>query len=234
MITISGVGMEDKFVLEVEPICDCGCEMEGGDGFEHVSDHCSYQGDSVCGECQCYSDAKGKNRFWGTNCQCEGNQTSSVNPESNCRFVTLKNSIICTHDFFRPPASGPSSPLCSGRGSCECGKCVCEKNESMNIYGQFCECDDKSCDRSLSGLVCGGHGRCDCGRCECDAGWTGPACDCLAEVTQCLSPDGGICSGHGDCVCGQCKRCDDGYSGQFCSECITCPDKFSFFCGIPL
>ena len=44
-------------------------------------------------------------------------------------------------------------------------------------------------------------------------------------MTDCLSPDGQICAGHGECVCGQCKRCDDGYSGQFCSECQTCPDK---------
>ena len=51
VITISGVGMEDKFVLEVESICDCGCEVEGSEGFEHVSEHCSYLGISVCGEC---------------------------------------------------------------------------------------------------------------------------------------------------------------------------------------
>lgn len=44
-------------------------------------------------------------------------------------------------------------------------------------------------------------------------------------MTQCLTPDGQICSGHGECVCGQCKRCEDGYSGQFCSDCYTCPDK---------
>ena len=47
----------------------------------------------------------------------------------------------------------------------------------------------------------------------------------MNDVSQCLSHDGKMCSGHGECVCGQCKRCDDGYSGQFCSECETCPDK---------
>ena len=93
----------------------------------------------------------------------------------------------------------------------------------MNISGQYCQCDDRSCPLSLSGVLCGGHGQCHCGQCECDAGWTGDACDCSSEVSACLSPDGVTCSGHGSCVCGECK-CEDEYSGQLCSDCETCPD----------
>jgi hypothetical protein len=139
-----------------------------------------------------------------------------------CTMIVL---ICINYDISRPHASSSSSPVCSGRGSCECGNCVCDKSNTTIIYRQFCECDDSSCDRSLSGLLCGGHGLCNSGRCERDACWTGPACDCSNDVSQCLSPDGKICSGHGECLCGQCKRCDDGYSGQFCSECETCPEN---------
>ena len=228
VITISPVGMEDQFVVEVEPICDCDCNIEGSDGYEYTSEYCNYHGNSICGECLCFDRPEQGDKFFGSNCECSGSHTNPLNPESTCRCEAsaCQPIIFTSYNYIsRAPGAGPSSQLCSGRGSCDCGKCVCDKSNTTNIYGQFCECDDNSCDRSLSGLVCGGHGQCECGQCECDAGWTGPACDCRDDVTQCLSPDGQICSGHGECVCGQCKSCDDGYSGQFCSECQTCPDK---------
>ena len=51
--------------------------------------------------------------------------------------------IVCL--LPRPPTSSPSAPLCSGRGSCECGKCSCRTPQT--VTGEFCECDDTSCDR---------------------------------------------------------------------------------------
>ena len=47
---------------------------------------------------------------------------------------------------------GGSSQLCSGHGSCECGKCACQRSFS----GQFCECDDSNCAKSNQQL-CGGR-----------------------------------------------------------------------------
>ena len=38
------VGMEDTLTVEVEPLCDCGCEVEGNPGFEFTSEHCDYHG----------------------------------------------------------------------------------------------------------------------------------------------------------------------------------------------
>ena len=89
VIAISGVGMEDKLVVEVEPICDCGCNMEGGEGYEAGSEYCNYQGDTVCGECRCAQNTEQGGSFWGNNCQCEANHTSHGNPESSCRFVSV-------------------------------------------------------------------------------------------------------------------------------------------------
>lgn len=44
---------------------------------------------------------------------------------------------------------------CSGRGVCECGRCVCEQSRLGTIYGEYCEVDDFSCPYK-GGLLCGG------------------------------------------------------------------------------
>lgn len=41
---ISPVGMEDKLVIDIEPICDCDCGVEGSDGYEYISEYCDYHG----------------------------------------------------------------------------------------------------------------------------------------------------------------------------------------------
>merc|ERR1719175_508774 len=147
-------------------------------------------------------------KFFGRNCECSGNHTNPLNPESTCR----------------PSTSSPSAPLCSGRGSCECGKCICHTPDT--VTGQFCECDDTSCDRSPSGELCSGRGDCKCGQCNCAPGWSGSACDCKEDESNCMDPVSGlVCAGHGQCVCGACKCKDDGYSGPHCSVCPVCPDQ---------
>ncbi|KAL0614492.1 Integrin beta-like protein 1, partial [Plecturocebus cupreus] len=42
--------------------------------------------------------------------------------------------------------------LCSGKGSCHCGKCICSAEE-WYISGEFCDCDDRDCDKH-DGLIC--------------------------------------------------------------------------------
>lgn len=44
---------------------------------------------------------------------------------------------------------------CSGRGVCECGRCVCEQSRLGTVYGKHCELDDFSCPYE-GGLLCGG------------------------------------------------------------------------------
>ncbi|CAH2093779.1 unnamed protein product [Euphydryas editha] len=51
----------------------------------------------------------------------------------------------------RPPDGPPSTPECSGRGSCICGRCFCNANPdpahpSKAIMGEYCEYDNFSCD----------------------------------------------------------------------------------------
>lgn len=114
-----------------------------------------------------------------------------------------------------------NTPVCSSRGVCRCGMCVCDSTRFGNIYGKFCEMDDFSCPYD-GGLVCGGHGRCVRGECVCFSGWTGEACACRESTDSCVSDDGYICGDRGRCVCGKCVCDDPRRSGAFCEKCPMC------------
>ena len=49
------------------------------------------------------------------------------------------------------PDNSSSGPECSDRGECVCGKCECHTGGAYNITGQYCECDSRQCDRSVTG-----------------------------------------------------------------------------------
>ncbi|XP_061738790.1 integrin beta-8 isoform X2 [Nerophis ophidion] len=110
---------------------------------------------------------------------------------------------------------------CSGRGVCECGRCVCEQSRLGAVYGKYCQVDDFSCPYG-GGLLCGGRGMCVSGECVCEDGWTGDSCGCSLAVATCQSPDGSLCSGRGKCVCGRCVCDGRGYSGDLCDRCPAC------------
>ncbi|XP_030645289.1 integrin beta-8 [Chanos chanos] len=112
-------------------------------------------------------------------------------------------------------------PLCSDRGTCTCGKCLCDRSSLGTIYGKFCERDDFSCPYA-GGVSCAGHGQCVSGVCLCQPGWTGESCMCPVSTETCLSGDGLICSGHGKCVCGRCVCDSPQHSGSLCDKCPTC------------
>ena len=93
----------------------------------------------------------------------------------------------------------------------------------QEISGDYCECDNYSCDR-YNGELCSGpdHGECVCGKCKCNSEWEVEgysACECRASNESCITPFGEhimkVCSGHGECVCGAC-RCEEGFSGRWC------------------
>uniref|UniRef100_A0AAQ5YBQ1 Integrin beta n=1 Tax=Amphiprion ocellaris TaxID=80972 RepID=A0AAQ5YBQ1_AMPOC len=110
---------------------------------------------------------------------------------------------------------------CSGRGVCDCGRCVCEQSRLGTVYGKYCEMDDFSCPYE-GGLLCGRRGVCVSGECVCDDGWTGESCGCPVSTATCQSLNGLICSGRGRCVCGKCVCDDPKHSGDFCERCPAC------------
>ena len=109
-------------------------------------------------------------------------------------------------------------------------------NSFQVVSGDYCECDNFSCDR-YNGELCSGpdHGECVCGKCKCNSEWDVEgytACECKASNETCITPFGEhinkLCSGHGECECGECrcKETEEGqYSGKWCEECPTCPGK---------
>uniref|UniRef100_A0A3P8ZWV9 Integrin beta-like protein 1 n=1 Tax=Esox lucius TaxID=8010 RepID=A0A3P8ZWV9_ESOLU len=146
----------------------------------------------------------------------------------------------------------PDGLICSGRGECNCGACVCQVAEPGNYYGPRCECHDWVC-ATYDGKTCGGHGECYCGKCECDEGRYGEACqyqeDCNLTRKKskelCRNPQGVVCSNAGSCQCGSCMcHNPDGrglITGQFCecddSECLdedtgeVCGGHGQCYCG---
>ncbi|OWK14555.1 ITGB3 [Cervus elaphus hippelaphus] len=118
-------------------------------------------------------------------------------------------------------------PICSQRGECLCGQCVCHSSDFGKITGKYCECDDFSCVR-YKGEMCSGHGQCSCGDCLCDSDWTGYYCNCTTRTDTCMSSNGLLCSGRGKCECGSCVCIQPGSYGDTCEKCPTCPDACTF------
>ncbi|XP_057211440.1 integrin beta-8 isoform X1 [Triplophysa rosa] len=149
-------------------------------------------------------------------CGCGCTEAGRCHDDSNstaCSEDMGKGMDVCREDGTKP--------VCSGRGTCRCGTCVCDSSRLGNIYGKFCEMDDFSCPYER-GLVCGGRGQCVSGECVCQPGFTGKTCDCPVSTETCVSDDGSICGGLGKCVCGRCVCDDPRRSGTFCEKCHTC------------
>ncbi|NXU60552.1 ITB6 protein, partial [Horornis vulcanius] len=115
------------------------------------------------------------------------------------------------------------SPKCSqGKGSLECGVCVC----SPGYVGPRCECQESSlgassCRGPGEHSSCSGRGDCYCGQCLCHPSpygkVYGPRCEC--NDFSCVRHRGLQCAGNGDCDCGECK-CHSGWTGEYCN-CTT-------------
>ncbi|XP_073344181.1 integrin beta-1-A-like [Pagrus major] len=196
-VIIKPQGYSEEVEVLLSPICECSCQK---DAVPH-SPTCSHgNGTLECGACRCTEGRV------GTLCECERAESSEA-----------FDSYLCRRDN--------ASEVCSGRGECVCGKCVCRKSGKKPIhayYGEFCECSDFSCDQ-YRGVQCAGHGRCVCGVCECLPGFRGRACECPLSSESCLSQDKQICSGRGDCHCGACICHDNRFQGPTCELCPSCP-----------
>ncbi|XP_011817956.1 PREDICTED: integrin beta-3 [Colobus angolensis palliatus] len=196
--TIKPVGFKDSLIVQVTFDCDCACQAQA----EPNSRHCNNgNGTFECGVCRCGPGWLGS--------QCE-----------------------CSEDDYRPSQQDECSPregqpVCSQRGECLCGQCVCHSSDFGKITGKYCECDDFSCVR-YKGEMCSGHGQCSCGDCLCDSDWTGYYCNCTTRTDTCMSSNGLLCSGRGKCECGSCVCIQPGSYGDTCEKCPTCPDACTF------
>ncbi|CAN8201938.1 unnamed protein product [Coccothraustes coccothraustes] len=192
--TIKPVGFKDSLMVVVNFDCECSCESHA----ETNSLSCSHgNGTLECGVCRCNPGRL------GSHCECS-EEEYSPSQQDNC-------------------SPWPGQPLCSQRGECICGQCVCHSSDFGKVTGKYCECDDFSCVR-FKGQMCSGHGQCSCGDCLCNSDWTGDYCNCTTRTDTCMSSNGLVCSGHGSCVCGRCECTQPGSYGDTCEKCPTCPD----------
>ncbi|XP_063361864.1 uncharacterized protein LOC134650860 [Cydia amplana] len=160
--------ISEGLTVDLEMRCDCPCDHRGHHAYDDSPGVCSGHGISACGACACQPGRFGKH------CECAGDGRGSADQDRGCR-----------------PTNASYGALCSGGGNCICGVCECYKMSDPNevISGQFCECDNFSCDRN-KGRLCSGpdHGECVCGKCQCRPEYTGDACDCLLDTESCIPP----------------------------------------------
>ncbi|KAK7122613.1 hypothetical protein R3I94_019657 [Phoxinus phoxinus] len=191
--TIKPVGFKDTLQITVNFECECKCQAKA----EPDSPVCHHgNGTYECGICLCNPGRL------GPRCECAEGDYSPTEQDA------------CT---------GPDKVICSSRGDCVCGQCVCHNNDFGKVWGKRCECDDFSCLR-YKGELCSGHGTCSCGFCQCDPDWKGENCNCSTRTDTCMSSLGLLCSGRGQCVCGSCECTQPGAYGSTCDKCPTCPD----------
>ncbi|CAB4066717.1 ITGB1 [Lepeophtheirus salmonis] len=161
---VSPVGLDDRLIVEVEPLCECSCAAAAAATYSPVmscgsSDLCSGRGRLICGECSCCPG------YFGLRCECEGT-------------LDMK-SMSC-----RPFNTSILVPPCTGRGDCVCGTCECKVSRPGVVFsGSYCEvvCDNTACETDNNGRlwdpnkclhapgeeICSGHGVCPCDKCIC-------------------------------------------------------------------
>ncbi|XP_073438439.1 integrin beta-3 [Dendrobates tinctorius] len=196
--TIKPVGFKDSLTVTVHFQCDCQCQKNDEPDSPLCNDG---NGTLSCGICQCHAG------WLGPHCECSEEE---YDPTKQDR---------CTQS--------EKGSICSRRGECVCGQCVCHNNDFGKVWGKYCECDDFSCLR-FKGEMCSGHGQCNCGDCICESDWTGDYCNCTTRTDMCMSSSGLLCSGRGQCVCGKCDCTQPGSYGDTCEKCPTCPDACTF------
>ncbi|XP_052400153.1 integrin beta-3 [Carassius gibelio] len=194
---VKPIGFKDILQVTVDFACGCDCQQSS----IPASPSCHHgNGTLECGMCLCNPGRLGA--------RCE-----------------------CSEDEYKPTQQDSCSPdtaalVCSGRGDCVCGQCVCRSTDFGKVWGPYCECDDFSCLHSKE-QMCSGNGECICGICHCSSGWSGESCDCSTHTDACMGSGGMLCSDRGHCLCGVCECTQPGAYGPTCEKCPTCPDACS-------
>ncbi|XP_041701194.1 integrin beta-6 [Coregonus clupeaformis] len=148
----------------------------------------------------------------------DGPQHFLIKPVGFQDPLELELESLCSCPCHQTPE--PNSSHCSlGRGSLECGSCLCDPG----YMGSKCECMEEStqssnCKASGAAELCSGQGECYCGQCVCQPSSFGRIygayCEC--DDFSCVRFRGVLCGGHGDCDCGECV-CLSGWTGEYCN-----------------
>lgn len=184
-------------------------------------------------------------------CDCE-NATVSLSPQCSNSGDFTCGLCHCNEGWSGPDCScstamcplGPNGLVCSGRGECHCGRCVCDQPSFLvsgvnnpRIEGDACECSNYECDIDSNGVVCSGRGVCTCSNgtyaCRCNRSpqsgleYAGDSCQCSPDNcidTTSTSNLTQLCNENGNCDACQSRgvacTCNTGYIGEFCELAI--------------
>uniref|UniRef100_A0A5H1ZRV1 Integrin beta n=1 Tax=Rattus norvegicus TaxID=10116 RepID=A0A5H1ZRV1_RAT len=197
--TIKPVGFKDSLTVQVTFDCDCDCQAFA----QPLSPRCNNgNGTFECGVCRC-------DQGWlGSMCECSEEDYRPSQQEE------------CS------PKEG--QPICSQRGECLCGQCVCHSSDFGKITGKYCECDDFSCVR-YKGEMCSGHGECSCGDCVKTSDWQNKYCKGKSRTQCCMALSSVLANSGYQCVCGVCVCvCPASHGDTTCEVCSDCPEVTSF------
>ncbi|XP_064401287.1 integrin beta-1-like [Halichondria panicea] len=209
-IEVLGFG---TFTIQLNPICNCPCELERADFSNSSNSSCNNNGTLRCGQCEC-----NPGRF-GEFCQCDATGRGGV--QQMCPL-------------------GPTQVQCTStdRGTCVCGECQCRRDQAGPLFfGPACGCDRDGCPSS-NGELCSARGVCTCTGCRCNVEpitrqpYSGSACECTPNRELCfdLNNSTEVCNGKGSCGCnGRCE-CQEPYLGTYCEFCSGDEICFSQTC----
>ena len=122
----------DRLEINIEPICECGCEQTVEDATVEYNDElCNKEGKLLCGACVC------KQGFCGHDCKCKGESCLNQldDPSLTCRapynVPTPDNTTVIRYQ----------TDICSRKGVCdECGNCICcQERPGVINTGKYCE-----------------------------------------------------------------------------------------------
>ncbi|GAB1599227.1 integrin beta pat-3 [Argonauta hians] len=151
----------------------------------NTSKVCSRQGDCFMGICHCNRTPPKRLQYYGRFCECN---------DYNCEY---SNGLLC---------GGLT------RGTCKCGKCLCEHP----FEGSDCSISTaKDKCMASNGLLCNAHGDCINNQCRCEGIYRGPTCeDCPTCGNRCnVMKQCVLCKvfGTGTLTFEQCIKCDPIY-----------------------
>jgi len=138
---------QDKWAGEY---CSCTKEEESKGCQSNDGETCSGQGTCRCGKCYCKDNEDPSGLIYGQKCECD-NQSCPKDPENeeicggiergfcdcgqcNCTENWTGSSCSCSLELESCIKGGV---VCSGRGTCRCGVCVC--NATLPYRGPFCD-----------------------------------------------------------------------------------------------
>ncbi|ESN96336.1 hypothetical protein HELRODRAFT_189201 [Helobdella robusta] len=213
-IYIHPAGLHEKVKINIQPICDCRCQIN----LQRNHSVCNMHGDAVCGSCQCHEG------YYGDKCQCFTERSAlqlvrCVRTEAHVTVecVRANQSGQVIHLNFSPAPNASVTTMIVNKYRDECA--TVGSNNLPRTHSN----DDRRCKINL--VYYSGKGTCHCGKCQCRPGFSGSACDCPTSNKTCLASNGDLCNGVGECNCGVCQCAKDRpFIGDTCEECPTCSD----------